>query len=74
MDAARREMTEKIDAGTAPASQQRGDLQVLLEPIRGQEAKLDFKLDLAAAGVLPVRVTIANRTPHAIGSIRRGYG
>jgi hypothetical protein len=32
--------------------------------VRGQEAKLDFEVDLAAAGVLPVRVTVANRTKH----------
>lgn len=35
-------------------------LQVLLEPVRGLAAKLDFDLDLAAAGVLPVSVTINN--------------
>jgi hypothetical protein len=37
-------------------------LQVLLEPVGGLGAKLDFDLDLAAAGVLPVRVTINNFT------------
>lgn len=35
-------------------------LQVLLQPVRGFAAKLDFDLDLAAAGVLPVSVTINN--------------
>jgi hypothetical protein len=35
-------------------------LRVLLQPVAGQGAKLDFALDLAADGVLPVRVTINN--------------
>jgi hypothetical protein len=35
-------------------------LRVLLQPVAGQGAKLDFGLDLAAAGILPVRVTINN--------------
>jgi len=38
-------------------------LHVLVEPVRGLGAKLDFDLDLAAAGVLPVRVSINNVTP-----------
>jgi hypothetical protein len=62
MDERRREMEEKIAAGTAPASQQRQGLQVLVEPVRGQAAKLDFELDLAAAAVLPVRVRVINNT------------
>jgi len=37
-------------------------LRVLLQPVPGPAAKLDFDVDLAAAGVLPVRVTIANGT------------
>jgi hypothetical protein len=37
-------------------------LQVLLEPVPGLGAKLDFGLDLAAAGLLPVRVTVQNVT------------
>jgi len=49
-------------AGTAPASQQRRDLKVLVMPLRGQAAKLDFSFDFAAAGVLPVRVEITNLT------------
>ncbi len=65
MDAARADMDARIDAGTAPASQQRRDLQVLVEPVRGQAAKLDFDIDLAAAGVLPVRITIKNHTAQA---------
>jgi hypothetical protein len=39
-----------------------GGLQVLLRPKPGLGAKLEFDLDLAAAGVLPVQVTIDNRT------------
>jgi len=35
-------------------------LRVLLQPVAGQGAKLDFALDLAADGILPVRVTINN--------------
>jgi hypothetical protein len=37
-------------------------LQVLLKPVKGLGAKLDFDLDLAAAGVLPVQVMISNIT------------
>jgi hypothetical protein len=35
-------------------------LHVLLQPVLGQGAKLDFALDLTAGGILPVRVTINN--------------
>jgi hypothetical protein len=35
-------------------------LRVLLQPVPGQGAKLDFGFDLAADGILPVRVTINN--------------
>lgn len=35
-------------------------LRVLLQPVAGQGAKLDFALDLAADGILPVRVAINN--------------
>lgn len=59
----RQQLDEQIRAGTAPASQQRGDLKVVVEPKRGPAAKLDFAFDLAAAGVLPVRVEITNLTP-----------
>lgn len=37
-------------------------LHVLLEPVQGLAAKLDFDLDLAAASVLPLQVTINNAT------------
>ncbi len=40
-------------------------LRVLLEPVAGLGAKLDFDFDLAAAGVLPVRVTINNASLRA---------
>lgn len=62
MDERRREMEEKVAAGTAPESQQRQGLQVLVEPVRGQAAKLDFEIDMAAAAVLPVRVRVVNAT------------
>jgi hypothetical protein len=63
MRAANQQLDQEILAGTAPASQQRRDLKVLIEPLRGQAGKLDFAFDLAAAGVLPVRVDISNLTP-----------
>lgn len=62
MTAAEKEMAERIDAGTAPPSQQRHDLQILIEPVRGQASKLDFDIDFAAAGLLPLRVTVNNHT------------
>jgi hypothetical protein len=46
-----------------PVQTHRGPgLRVLLQPVPGMAAKLDFDFDLAAAGVLPVRVTITNGT------------
>jgi hypothetical protein len=62
MRAANQELDKENLAGTAPASQQRRDLKVLVEPQRGQAGKLDFAFDLAAAGVLPVRIDISNLT------------
>lgn len=51
------------EAALHPAQDRKGPgLRVLLEPVPGQAAKLDFNADLAAAGVLPVRVTIVNGT------------
>jgi hypothetical protein len=50
------------EAAQHPQEQKGAGLRVLLEPVHGQAAKLDFDLDLAAAGVLPVRVTITNGT------------
>lgn len=65
MDERRQEMADKVAAGTAPASQQPQGLQVLVEPVRGQAAKLDFALDMAAAGILPVKVRVTNATARA---------
>jgi hypothetical protein len=62
MGAAREALDQENLAGTAPASQQRRDLKVVVEPRRGQASKLDFAFDLAAAGVLPVRIDISNLT------------
>jgi hypothetical protein len=45
-----------------------GGLRIRMEPIPGPAARLDFDLDLAAAGVLPVRVTIDNQTERAYRS------
>lgn len=47
-------------AGKAPPKA--NDLQILVVPVHGPESKLDFGLDLAAAGILPVRVRAHNRT------------
>jgi hypothetical protein len=74
MRAAQQQLDQENLAGNAPASQQRRDLKVVVEPQRGQAAKLDFAFDLAAAGVLPVRVDITNLTPRTytldVGAIR----
>lgn len=64
MHASRQQLEEQVLAGTAPASQQRRDLRIVVEPVRGQSARLDFPFDLAAGGVLPVRVAITNLTAH----------
>jgi hypothetical protein len=54
---------EQRAAALRPAAERQGTgLRVLIEPVRGQAARLDFDVDLAAAGVLPVRVTITNGT------------
>ncbi|MEO8604720.1 MAG: hypothetical protein ABI629_19280 [bacterium] len=63
MRSAQGELDAQMLTGTAPASQQRRDLKVLVTPLRGQAAKLDFPFDFAAAGILPVRVEITNLTP-----------
>ena len=44
---------------------QRKGLQVWLRPVPGVGSKLDFNLDLAAGGVLPVLVTVNNVTTHS---------
>ena len=63
MGAAQEEVEAQVRSGTAPASQQRRDLRVVIRPLRGQGSKLDFPFDLSAAGILPVRVEITNLTP-----------
>ncbi len=63
MHQAQQQLDQNNLAGTAPASQQRRDLKVIVAPLRGQAGKLDFAFDLAAAGVLPVRIDITNLTP-----------
>ncbi len=50
-------------AGRAAAAQQRGDLQVTVTPLPGPASRLEFPVDLATAGLLPVRVEITNLTP-----------
>jgi hypothetical protein len=62
MRASEADMSAQVRAGTAPESQQRRDLQVLVQPLGGQKAKLDFPFDFAAAGVLPVRIDVTNLT------------
>lgn len=64
MRAGQQRLDEQILAGTAPASQQRRDLKIVVEPAGGAAAKLDFPFDLAAGEVLPVRVSISNLTAH----------
>lgn len=62
MTAAEQAMEKRIDAGTAPPSQQRHDLQILVEPLPGHESKLYFDIDLGAGGILPIRLTVNNHT------------
>jgi len=50
------------EAARPPEQKTNKGLQVLLTPVRGLGAKLDFDVDLAAAGVLPVLVTMSNVT------------
>lgn len=51
------------EAALHPQPERKGPgLRVLVQPVPGPAAKLDFSVDLAAAGVLPVRVTIVNGT------------
>lgn len=57
-----REQAAKKASGELAASQQRNDLQVTVEPIVGLAAKLDFDLDLAAGGVLPMKIAVRNPT------------
>ena len=63
MGAAQQQLDAEMRTGTAPASQQRRDLKVVIKPLRGPASKLEFPFDLSAAGILPVRVDITNLTP-----------
>jgi hypothetical protein len=62
MDERRREMEAKVAQGTVAASPERQGLHVLVEPLRGQAAKLDFDIDLPGAGLLPIRIRVVNPT------------
>jgi hypothetical protein len=55
-----REAAAREEAQRPLEQKKQKGLRVLLQPIAGQGAKLDFALDLAADGILPVRVTINN--------------
>ncbi len=55
-----REAAVREEAQRPPEQKKQKGLRVQLEPVAGLGAKLDFDLDLAAGGVLPVRVTINN--------------
>jgi len=48
-----------------PNADASGGVQVEVEPQRGFSTVLDFDANLAAAGVLPIKVTIRNRTNRA---------
>jgi len=47
---------------TAAVEGTRGGLEFNITPVPGLEAKLDFGEDLQAAGILPVRATVANNS------------
>ena len=55
-----REAAAREEAQRTLEQKKEKGLRVLLQPVAGQGAKLDFALDLAADGILPVRVTINN--------------
>jgi hypothetical protein len=59
------ELDARMIAGTAPASMQRRDLRVVVQPMPGQASKLDFPFDLDAAGVLLVYIDVTNLSPRA---------
>jgi hypothetical protein len=54
------EAAARVEAQRPLEEKKEKGLRVLLQPMPGQAAKLDFALDLAADGILPVRVTINN--------------
>jgi len=55
--------TAREEARRPPTEKKGQGLQVLLSPVRGLGAKLDFDVDIACGGVLPVIVTVNNLTP-----------
>ncbi len=57
--ASRRVVQPRVDDAPRPG------LQISLRPLRGSEASGEFGVDLAALGITPVRVEIANRTGRA---------
>ena len=61
------EAAARDEARRPPEARTHKGLQVRIEPVRGLGAKLDFGLDLAAGGVLPVRVVVDNGTPRTYG-------
>ncbi len=56
----------KEQAALPPAQRKQQGFEVLITPAPGQAARVDFAADFAAAGVLPVRVVVHNRS-------ERGY-
>lgn len=56
---------ELAEASTTEAPAPTGIVLVKIEPQRGFEAVLDFDADLAAAGVLPVKITLSNGSRRA---------
>lgn len=54
------ESAARSDAERPLAQKTTKGLQVSLQPVKGLAAKLDFDVDAAAGGVLPIRVTINN--------------
>lgn len=56
------EAAARKQAALPLAERESQGFEVLLTPLRGLEARMDFAADLAAAGILPVRVVIHNFT------------
>jgi len=63
--AAMRSSAAAAEEARSFATKREKGVQVVLEPVRGLGAKLDFDLDLAAGGVLPVKLQIKNVTERA---------
>jgi hypothetical protein len=60
--AQQKEMDARQLAGTAPASLQRHDLRVEIEPLTRPQAQIEFGVDVLTGGILPVRIRIDNLT------------